>query len=718
MAISPHDPSVVLAGFGNSWENDSGASTVIRSTDGGETFSVVNQGSLNLAEADTVVHGIVFDSVTNGTVYAATGEGVLKSADNGQNWQDARAGLPGSAIVHELIGVDSSGTFILFATTRTAAGDYTAFAGGGVWRSTDGANTWVEITGDLPKNQLEDNLAYHYWQLAVNPANPNVLYVGTRREEWAYEKMGVFKTTTALNNPGSGVGWSFLWDDPAFADYGWLDRSWWGEFHIGFLALAPADPDTVVAGGDHLYKSMDAGANWTEIYAANQTADPDEGPWSGRGIELMIAFEVEVDPNDSGTWWVAYDDMGLWRTDDDGDSFSHIDSKHAPPEFGDTDAAVALALDPTDSGVVYVGRSAGENDFADNWNQGKVYKTTDSGQTWAQLGVGVLEGGRPEVLMVGGGGVNSRTLLCAIYGDGLFRSTDSGSNWVRVDGSFTTQWDRDHAWSLAAHPGDTSVVYAGIADGHPDSTAPDGGVYKSTDGGQTWTKLASGNAPSGQVLGIDVADDGTVYAATTENFSWIATDFAEPKLGGLYRSADGGATWTRVLDQPRVDSVSTFNGDPTRVVCAASSFFNFHPDVNAGVYISRDSGLTFTYESSGVTHTQIKSITAHVGSPARIFVASAGGGIFVAVDPAPPAIPTIEGTMINPIFQNGDIRLVVHGISGTMIIIQASTNLTTWDTLATATMTTADFEHIDTHAHLFDKRFYRVRIDGSGSGSR
>lgn len=204
----------------------------------------------------------------------------------------------------------------------------------------------------------------------------------------------------------------------------------------------------------------------------------------------------------------------------------------------------AVAVCPKNPDVVYIGM--GEVDLRGNVIPGDgVYRSTDDGRTWTHLGLA-------DTQMIGRIQVDPNDCDHAyvaaqghVFGTntqrGVFRTTDGGANWQRV----LYVDDQTGAVDLALDPADANVVYAGMwqvnrkfweqTDGGPGS-----GLYKSTDGGTTWTELTPrlglpAGAPIGKIgVGVSGADSNRVYA------------LVEARAGGLFRSDDAGATWKLV----------------------------------------------------------------------------------------------------------------------------------------------------------------------------
>ena len=194
----------------------------------------------------------------------------------------------------------------------------------------------------------------------------------------------------------------------------------------------------------------------------------------------------------------------------------------------------ALAVDPRNADVAYVGASGGG-----------VWKTTDGGQNWIPLtddqpslatGSIAVAPSNPDIVYVGTGEQNNSA--DSYYGAGVLKSTNGGATWTQLTGAFVGPFGSSRVsgggariGGLAVHPSNPNVVLAAV-DRTPASAA---GIYRTSDGGQTWTVVLGG------AVGTDVvfnpADPNTVYAAIgTVNGG---------ALNGVYKSTDAGVTWTR-----------------------------------------------------------------------------------------------------------------------------------------------------------------------------
>jgi photosystem II stability/assembly factor-like uncharacterized protein len=271
---------------------------------------------------------------------------------------------------------------------------------------------------------------------------------------------------------------------------------------------------------------------------------------------------------------------GVWETRDTGRTWEPIFDS-AP-----VGAVGALAVAPSDHRTIYVG--TGESDMRSNIAQGAgLFRSSDGGRTWQpagladsqQIGRIIVDPHDPKILLV--------AALGHPYGPnemrGVFRSTDGGQTWER-----TLYRDADTgAIDLALDPSDANVVYAALWQTrrppwnvYPPSSGPGSGLYKSVDGGRTWAALAGHGLPAapGRIgLAVAPSEHARVYAVID------ATE------GGLYRSDDAGATWTHVGKDARIWKRGWYFGgvtvDPS------------NPDIvylcNIAMYRSTDGGRSF-----------------------------------------------------------------------------------------------------------------------------
>jgi photosystem II stability/assembly factor-like uncharacterized protein len=300
------------------------------------------------------------------------------------------------------------------------------------------------------------------------------------------------------------------------------------------------------------------------------------GPFRG-GRAVAVAGV----PGDATTFYFGAVNGGIWKTTDAGVVWTPIFDGQPVGSIG------ALAVAPSDPKTIYAG--TGESDIRSSLSFGNgVYKSVDAGRTWAHIGLEdtrhisriVVDPQNANIVYVGA--------LGHVYAPneqrGVYKSTDGGSHWTKV----LDQGPEIGVSDLAICSGHPQLLFAGTWHTWrpPWSTyapidRPGGGLFRSQDGGATWSRLNGAGLPEGDWgrVGVDVAPDGKrVYA------------LIQAKKAGLYRSDDGGDTWTLANDDPRLTSRAWyFNSitiDPS------------NPDVlyvpNVALYRSEDGGKTIS----------------------------------------------------------------------------------------------------------------------------
>jgi photosystem II stability/assembly factor-like uncharacterized protein len=302
---------------------------------------------------------------------------------------------------------------------------------------------------------------------------------------------------------------------------------------------------------------------------------------------------------------------GVWKTDDAGQSWKNISDGFFGGSIG------ALDIADSDPNVIYVG--TGSADVRGNSSQGRgIWKSLDAGRTWRFIGLPesgairrvIVHPTNPELVYV--------TALGHMFGKnrerGIYRSKDGGATWEQV--LFLN--DSTGASDLVMNPRNPRVLYAGMwrAERKPWtmlSGGAEGGVYKSTDGGDTWQKLAGG-LPTGLVGKVGI----TVSPANPDRV-WALVE-AEPE-GGLYRSDDAGKSWTRVNSENRLRQRAWYY---TRVEADPQDEHTVYA-LNTSLYRSVDGGKSFT--PINVPHGDTHDLWINPRQPKVMVLGDDGGGV-------------------------------------------------------------------------------------------
>lgn len=330
------------------------------------------------------------------------------------------------------------------------------------------------------------------------------------------------------------------------------------------------------------------------------------GPYRG-GRSAAVAGSYK----NRTTFYFGATGGGVWKTTDGGSNWKNISDKY----FGGTIGAVAVA--PSDESVVYVGE--GENTMRGNVAEGLggVWRSADAGRTWKNIG---LNDGRHIIRLI----VHPRdpnTVWAAVMGHlfgpneerGVYKTTDGGKTWKRT----LYINNQTGASDLVMEPGNPDVFYAGmwrvIRTPHSMESGGEGsGLYKSTDGGETWEPLINKKGmPKGLwgIVGVAVAPSNPekVYA------------IIENANGGLFKSEDAGETWTLTSNDNNIRQRAWYY---TKVyVDPKNENLVYCPNVN--FMKSTDGGRTF--QSINTPHGDHHDLWIDPEDGKRMIVADDGG---------------------------------------------------------------------------------------------
>jgi photosystem II stability/assembly factor-like uncharacterized protein len=260
-----------------------------------------------------------------------------------------------------------------------------------------------------------------------------------------------------------------------------------------------------------------------------------------RGGRTVGATGVPGQPN---VFYIGVNNGGVWKTTDYGRTWSPIFDDQPTGSIGD------LVVSPSNPDVIYVGSGEGLQRPDLSVGDG-IYKSTDAGKTWSHLGL-------ENIQQVGGMAIDpaneNRVFVAALghpYGPnperGVYRTLNGGKTWEKV----LYKDENTGAVQVTIDPSNSNIIYAALWAGRQGPwengawNGPESGLFKSTDGGNTWKKLTNGLPTAEQGLGrigfsIAPSDPNRLYA-TVES----------PQFGGIYRSDDAGENWTKLTNDNR-----------------------------------------------------------------------------------------------------------------------------------------------------------------------
>jgi photosystem II stability/assembly factor-like uncharacterized protein len=316
-------------------------------------------------------------------------------------------------------------------------------------------------------------------------------------------------------------------------------------------------------------------------------------------------------PSDPLTYYFGSTGGGVWKTQDAGLTWRNISDG-----FFEAGSIGAIAVAESDPNVIYVG--TGSACPRGNISPGVgVYKSTDAGKTWKH--VGLREAGQIGKIAVHP--KNHDLVYVAALGHifgpnderGVFRSKDGGKSWEKI--LFVSR--KTGAVDLCLDPGNSRIIYAAAwtAERKPwtfISGSEESGLYKSTDSGDTWTKL-SGGLPSGVVGKIAVA----VSPALSDRV-WALVEAPENR-GGVFRTDNGGESWQKINGERRFLQRAWYYIHITADPKDAETVYV----MNTGFYKSNDGGRT--YQSLQVPHGDNHDLWINPNDPRKMINANDGG---------------------------------------------------------------------------------------------
>lgn len=368
-----------------------------------------------------------------------------------------------------------------------------------------------------------------------------------------------------------------------------------------FLAAAPARAATVDA-------TLFGGLQWRNIGP----------PRAGRAITVAGV------PGQPEKFYFGAVGGGVWTTGNTGRTWTPIFDRQPVASVG------AIAVAPSDPNVIYVG--SGEADMRSDIQHGDgMYKSVDGGKTWSHIGLDDTRQIGRILVDPKDANVVYVAALGHQYGPnaerGVFKSIDGGKTWSKV----LYKNENTGAIDLAMDPTDSGVLFASLWQTrrppwnvYPPSNGPGSGLYKSTDAGKTWTQITGHGFPGGVLGHIGIA-----VSPADRNRIYTIVDTNEEKTGGIYRSDDGGATWTHTDNEGRIWKRGWYFGQITADPKNADEVYV----MNTSTYRSTDGGKSFTAIKGAPGGDDYHALWIDPNDPNRMILGS-DQGVVISVDGA------------------------------------------------------------------------------------
>ena len=367
-------------------------------------------------------------------------------------------------------------------------------------------------------------------------------------------------------------------------------------------------------------KSYDAGRTWVK---RNEGIDARVG-FSQDGIPV---FSLTIDPNDPDIVWSGTQDAkGIFKSTDGGETWVRKDDGVVE---GNEISFRGFAIRPGDSDVVIAGAEivTREQGIEFDKTRGKIYKTVDGGENWYSVWEGdnlarvvLFDPKEPDVVYCSTGifdreAFDSSEELGEPGGVGILKSVDGGETWFAINEGL----DNLYVGFLEMHPTDSQILFAAAhnnAYGYAPNNLP-GGVFRTTDGGETWQRKLSGE--SFTVVTFSRSDPNVVYAGGQHAF---------------HRSEDGGETWQRYNKEE--DNTwgppSIIAGFPISAVVDPDDPMKVYVNnYGGGNFVSLDGGKAWQNSSKGYSGAQMRDIAVDPQNPGKVYAVGRSGP-FVSYD--------------------------------------------------------------------------------------
>lgn len=315
------------------------------------------------------------------------------------------------------------------------------------------------------------------------------------------------------------------------------------------------------------------------------------------------------------TFYTGFAGGGVYKTTDGGNSWFNVSDK-----FFKTGSVGAIDVADSDPNVIYVGM--GETDIRGNMSAGDgMYRSTDAGKTWTYLGLGEsqfigdieIHPTNPDVAWVAAMG--------KLFGEegspqrGIFKTNDGGKTWKKV----LFRDNKTGSVDIAVDPNNARILFASLWEAYRNpwemSSGGEGsGLYRSTDGGETWKEITkSPGLPKGLIGKIGVS-------VSPVNSNRVFAIIENAKAGGLFRSDDGGDTWSRVSADRNLRQRAWYY---SKVITDPENEDVVYV-LNVGFWKSTDGGKTFARIRT--PHGDHHDLWIASNDPQRMIIGDDGGG--------------------------------------------------------------------------------------------
>ncbi len=607
MALAPSDERIMYVGTGEA--NAGGNSLaydglgVYRSDNQGATWEhlgLENAGSIGKVVVDHADPERVFVAAM-GSLFANNSErGVFRSTDSGTNWEQVLSVSDSTGAIDLAIHPNDGNIIYAAFWERIRRPDRRSYGGAtsGIYRSSDGGDTWQELTQGLPTAASQKGRI----GIAISPSSPNVLYaMYVNAETGGIE--GIYRTENGGNNwqkiNSNGI------DSPPYM--------WW----FGKVFIHPNDADHVFVTSLNMFESRNRGTSWDRI-SPNMHVDQhsvfvhpqnenlrlfgnDGGiyiqyntnsiAWHLLDIPITQFYACAIDfqqperlyggTQDNGTVRTRTGELDDWELIYGGDGFTPL-------------------IDPTNSNTIYA-----------QYQYGNLARSLNGGNNFSNITGSLPSSARrnwnmPVVLEPN----DANTLF--IGANRVYRSRNRGNTWIPISPDLTNGLTDGNLvfatlTSLSVSPLDTDIIYAGTDDGN---------VQVTTDGGQNWTKISE-DLPVRWVTSVfaSPSEAGTAYV-TFSGYRYGSNQ------GHVFKTTDFGTSW--------IDISSSLPDIPANDILQNPSTNLLYLATDIGVFYSVDEGENWNLLGEALPNVVVTDLKLH--EPTQMLVAATYGRSLHKID--------------------------------------------------------------------------------------
>ncbi len=551
IVVDPTNPAIVYIATGDGDGKDNYSIGVLKSTDGGTTFAATG---LDWSVTNyRVIRRMIIDPNNNNALLIASSNGIYRTLDAGGTWTQVLEG--------EFYDIEAKST--------AASNIFYASSSNSVFKSTDNGSTWSNVYTVSNSNRLS---------IAVTAASPDYLYIlSSSSNNNGFN--GLYRSTNSgnsfaqMSSSPNLLGWSATGADNG--GQGWYDL---------VLTADPENAETIYVGGVNNWKSTNGGASWTL-----------KSHWSGDGGVQAVHADKHAMEWQNSTLWEG-NDGGLYKTNSGGDTWMYrsngmVISQMYKLGVSQTDSRVVAGLQ--DNGTKFMSTNGTWTDVIggdgmecaiNNSNSdvmygslyyGAIYKTTDGWNSVTNIRNNIS--GQPEGAWVTPYMLDPTTPTTIYAGfTNVYKSLDQGATWTTI-GSGIGDYKKEF---INVSKSNSNYIYTGKSNE----------IRKTIDGGANWTSL---NTPGTNLAMIEIhPTDPDIIWAVLQNYN---------QGQKVYKSTNGGNTWTNV-------SGSLPNLPVNCIVYQKSSQNGLYIGMDAGIYFKDDSMSDWELFANGLPNVEVSEL--------------------------------------------------------------------------------------------------------------